>query len=463
MKIRTKRAALYAWLPVLCLVALSLSTAPGSSEARQDGTLSISPEKYYGGQGVTFKGNIGTGGKRSIWLEFHMGRAGDDWTRIEGSTRETEADGSFEFVFPARGMNNIKLRVAGAGGFVTTPENFTAHDQAVTVDVQPVDLDYGDSECGGSRRAFISYDAVSAEGYTLTVDSTPDGEPVLNGRGVVLEKRVGGNGWQQVDTGTINGSGRASFDLTAPAGSNRTAYRARLAEWTKDGSEIGWYPSFPTYVDARVRPNVVAGLAKDDPNPGDPLTYVYPNDVAVSWSPVGGAADDVVIAWNTDSNNPPDRPGLADGTAVRQEGADRFVLDGLLPERNYAFALFARSSAGICSQPMEQILTTDAEPIPPAVTNLSASLTSPTWPTSVTLNWDQPAGQDLRTLYVTRDDVIVQVIDLTVPGAPTTWTDDFPWSGALHEYEVYTENRWSKTSPIDPVESSESIQIPVQP
>lgn len=441
MKIRTKRTALYAWLPVLCLVALSLSTAPGSSEARQDGTLSISPGEFYGGQGVTFKGNIGTSGKRPIWLEFHMGRKGDDWTRIEGSTRETEADGSFEFVFPARGMNNIKLRVAAAGGLATEQKNFTAHDQAVTLDVQPADLNYADSECGGSHRDFISYDAVSTEGYTLTVDSTPDGEPVLNGRGVVLEQRASGGNWQLVDTDTLNNSGRATFDLTAPAVD--VAFRARLEEWTKDGSEIGWYPSFPTYVDARVRPGVVSGLQPTDPNPADDPTYVYPDDLAIEWDAVGAAADDVVIAWNQ-GNNAPDRPGVADGKATRQENADRFELNGLQPSTKYSFALFARSGARICSQPVEETLTTDAIPIPPNVTGFTASLASGTWPTGINLQWNQPTGQALDRIVIEMNGTFLTQL------APTETSYTVPeWMlspDSDYTFQIYTENKWGATS-----------------
>lgn len=445
MKIRTKRTALYAWLPVLCLVALSLSTAPGSSEARQAGNLSISPKEFYGGQGVTFKGNIGTAGKRSVWLEFHMGRAGDDWTRIEGSTRETEADGSFDFVFPARGMNNIKLRVAAAGGLATDPVNFTAHDQAATVSMQPADLNYNDSECGGSFLDYLSYDAVATEGYTLTVDSTPRGEPVLNGRGVTLERRVSGGKWQQVDTGTINNSGKATFNLTAPAGNDETAYRARLAEWSKDGSQIGWYPSFPTYVESKVRPVDVTGLDGADPNPGDDPTYVYPEDLAIEWDAVGGSADDVVIAWNQ-GNNAPDRPGVADGTVTRQETADRFELNGLEANTKYSFALFARSGAGICSQPVEKTLTTDAEPTPPAVTGLSASLASATWPTVISLQWNPPTGQALERVYLQINGSYLADLDIS----QTTYTvPDWMLSpDSDYQFGIYTTNRWGKSSPV---------------
>lgn len=453
MKIRTKRTALYAWLPVLCLVALALSTAPGSSEARQDGSLTISPDRYYGGQGITFKGNIGTGGKRSIWLEFHMGRAGDEWTRIEGSTHETAADGSFEFTFPARGMNNIKIRVAAAGGLATEQKNFTAHDQAVTLAVQPADLDYGDSYCGGSRREFISYDAVSAEGYTLTVDSAPDGEPVLEGRGVTLEKRVGGSKWQQVDTGTINNSGRATFNLTAPAGSDRTAYRARLAEWTKNGSEIGWYPSFPTYVDARVRPDDATIVGFPDPDLTDPPSYVYPEDLTMTWAlPADtGPVEDVLVAWRQGTTPPsqPDAPGVQ--VEELPTGATSLELHNLQPNRNYSFAVLTRTAAGICSHADEDTGKTDPVPTPPAVTGVTATMTSPaTWPTDVTVGWTRPTGQAITALHIVRDGQIIHSVDNpTDLAAPTTYTDNPPWPNTTYHYEVYTENQWSELSPVE--------------
>lgn len=441
MKFRTGRTALLAWLPVVCLVTLSFSTAPVSSEPRQAGNLTISPKEFYGGQGVTFKGTLGSGGAQTIWLEFHMGRAGDTWTRIEGSTEQTKADGSFEFVFPARGMNNIKLRVA-AQGTATPPVNFTAHDQVAALAIQPADLDYGDSRCGGGFNEHIRYYAVSTEDFTLTVDTTPRNEPVLTGRKVFLERRTGGNQWDQVGTDNLSNTGKATFNLTA-TGTDAVAYRARLDEWTKDGSRIGWYPSFPTYVDPQRRPDPVTGLADADPDPGDDPTYVYPEAVAVSWTPVGGAADDVVIAWKQ-GNNPPDRPDQADDVVIRQPDAGRFELDGLQPETKYSFALFARSSAGICSHPVTRTLTTDPIPVPPAVTNVTAAATSPTWPTAVQLQWDQPQGQALERLHIYVDGMYVTELGPEATGY--TVPDWYLTPGATHTFEIYTENRWGERS-----------------
>ncbi|NYJ01629.1 hypothetical protein HNR19_002327 [Nocardioides thalensis] len=442
MKIRTKRAALYAWLPVLCLVALSLSTAPGSSEARRAGNLTISPGEFYGGQGVTFKGNIGTAGKRSIWLEFHMGRAGDDWTRIEGSTRETEADGSFEFVFPARGMNNIKLRVAAAGGLATEQKNFTAHDQAVTLAVQPDDLDYGDSYCGGSRRHFISYDAVAAEGYTLTVDSTPDGEPVLEGRGVRLEKRVKGTDWQEVATATIDDKGKATFDLPGSASTGQVAYRARLAEWTDNDSEIGWYPSFPTYVDAQERPNAVTIVEAKDPT-ADP--WADPESLIVEWPTVTDAlVDDIIIAWNQ-GPTPPDRPGSADDRAFRAPSATQLALNDLQPNKNYSFAVFTRSDQGICSKAESDTEKTDPIPQPLPVEGFSATALAPR---EVKLTWNPisdapPEGQQLTSLLIYRDGAFVTAL----PPTETSYTDTTVWPEGNFTYEIYTVNHWDVESP----------------
>ena len=113
IRARSCFAALLALSVVLGLALTAPSTASTKEPARK-ASLSISPNQFYGGQGLRFTGDIGSG-KTRIWLEYHMGRPGDRWTKIEDSNRTTSANGSFSFRFPARGMNNISLRVAARG------------------------------------------------------------------------------------------------------------------------------------------------------------------------------------------------------------------------------------------------------------------------------------------------------------------------------------------------------------
>ena len=53
--------------------------------------------------------------------------------------------------------------------------------------------------------------------------------------------------WTTLDTTTTNAQGKGVF--TGVTTDADTVYRVRQEDWTEGGSKIGWYPSFPTYVD----------------------------------------------------------------------------------------------------------------------------------------------------------------------------------------------------------------------
>ncbi|HWJ82727.1 MAG TPA: fibronectin type III domain-containing protein [Nocardioides sp.] len=373
---RFRAASLLAWLPVACLLGLAFVATPGASEAQTAGSLSISPTHFYGGQAVTFSGSIGRSGKHKIWLEFNMNRAGDGWTKIEGSTRYTDAQGHFKFQFPARGMLNISIRVASQG--TATPDiKFQAIDQAVSVAVQPGGNLYGGGPCSAGFRPFKAYDTVSTEGFQVKVDATPDGEPPLKGRKVVLQKRTATNGWTKVAAGSLDKNGEASFPVTLST-TDETVYRAVLGSVTGGVNKIGWFPSFPTYVDPHQRPGTPAVALVTDHDPGAP----NPTDLDVSGTPGGPLTDKVVVAWSPGAA--PTDPLNAQDYAVADPGATVHVTD-LVPAQSYGFAVFARSAAGICST----LAATDAEqtdPTPP-VSNVH---TTDVQPTSVSLAWDLP-------------------------------------------------------------------------
>lgn len=253
---RTKRSLATATAAVLVAAGLSLLAPSASSDpsgppppappaaARKAGNLSISPNHYYGGQGLVFSGNIGKLGKTRIWLEFHMDRPGDQWTKIEGSNRTTKANGSFRFVFPARGMENIKIRVA-AKGRTTKQLNFEADPQVAHLSVR--------SPLSGTP--YIDYVVTANDEFDFDVDTTRGRlrkAPVLAGRDVTLQRLTGQNGWSTqwstVATGSLNNQGEASFEAVAPGNGQTDVYRVRLGEWKKNGSKIGWFPSFPVEI-----------------------------------------------------------------------------------------------------------------------------------------------------------------------------------------------------------------------
>jgi len=227
------RARTAVCLPLLGLLLVLL--APTSSTAQQAASLHISPRAYVGGQNVTFEGNIGRTGVRRVHLQTHMGRPGDRWTDLEGGfSAQTERDGDFRFSHQAPSMFGIKMRVVS--GRVATP--------AVTFDAKSQDLVL---DAVGTPTA--------GEPFTLRVDTTPDlprrpdldGLPVFEGRTLTLQRRVNGDQWETLATTATDGNGNGSFQQTV-AQPGTVVYRVRQEDWTKGGSQVGWFPSFPTPV-----------------------------------------------------------------------------------------------------------------------------------------------------------------------------------------------------------------------
>jgi len=260
---RHRRIGFLALLPPLILCVLILAT-PGSATARIAGTLTMSPTSFYGGQGVTFTGTLGSPGTREIWLEYNMNRPGDTWTRIPGFSTRTAADGSFAFTQPARAMTNISLRVASKG-FATPGVNSNAWDQEVALSIALNDsvLDL----LGGSdlHEDHLWYTALVGAPFVLTVDTSPSGGPILPGRKVTLQRQIGSDEWQSIATGVVNAQGLTHFVqvVTTPS---TVVYRARLEAWTDGGSKIGWFPSFPTTVEA-MNLTQLLGALREDPDP----------------------------------------------------------------------------------------------------------------------------------------------------------------------------------------------------
>lgn len=228
---------------VISIVGLTMALLPPQSASAQlaAGTLAVtSDDTYVGGQLLTFEGNIGVNAKRKFFLEAHLGRANDSWNRLPESTRWTDSNGNFRFNYRAPSMFNIKYR-ARSKKLTTDPMNFKALSQDLTVEVE-----------GG--------DAVAGRAFTLVVDTTPAlarrpdtrNLPVFPNRDLTLQVRGAGGLWQ--DTGRTaktdqNGDGKFGGIVVNEPGT--VVYRVVQEDWTEDGDQIGWVPSFPTFVDVR--------------------------------------------------------------------------------------------------------------------------------------------------------------------------------------------------------------------
>ena len=225
------------------LASVLVSLGGGTpATATVSGSLTVSPKVYVGGQALTFRGRLGVNGARTIWLQSHIGRQGDEWTRVEGFHSTTSQDGSFSFTYPAASMFGIKYRVA-ARGIATPPYTFNARSQDLVLTAVP------------NASGLAAGHELAGDPFTIDVDTTPTlshrpdlPPPAFPGRGLTLQIRDAQGRWQKLDSTTTDSSGNGSFTVPATSAGCRV-YRVRQEDWTKGGSQIGWFPSFPTRVD----------------------------------------------------------------------------------------------------------------------------------------------------------------------------------------------------------------------
>lgn len=244
--VRAARTVLVALITAVVLTALAVTgVATPASSAADSPTLRISPSVYVAGQAITFRGSLGTEGRREVHLEFHMGRPGDRWTAVDGFTAWTGRSGRYRFTYPAPAMFNIDYRVA-SGPLSTPPVRFRARSQEALVTFHRLGAD-------AATPAGAPVDAVPAgRPYAVRVDTAPQVKgradlppPVFAGRGVSLQERVDGSSWRTVTSTQTDDDGIAVFPVAGRA-AGRVVYRARLDDWTADGSQVGWLASFPT-------------------------------------------------------------------------------------------------------------------------------------------------------------------------------------------------------------------------
>lgn len=235
------RLSLRAALLALALVApLATLAPPGTSSVAAPASLRVTPGAgYVGGQAMDFQGNIGRTGTRRITMQFHMNRPGDAWSPVEGFRGSTRADGGFGFTFKAPSMFGIRYRVV-SGPLATPPVTFDAQTQDLTVDV------------AGRPVAGAPFD--------IQVDTTPDDlfrRPdtkelqAYPGRELTLQRRQGDGTWEELASSQVGQDGMGHFRNVTVGSPGTVVYRVVQEDWTVGGNKIGWFPSFPTYVDVQ--------------------------------------------------------------------------------------------------------------------------------------------------------------------------------------------------------------------
>jgi hypothetical protein len=219
------------------LMLAGLAPAASTEQARRaPASLAITPgADYIGGQALVFSGNIGATGERRVHLQLNAGYSGDVWGDVDGFSALTAADGDFRFVFPAPAMHGIRYRVA-SGGLATPHVTFDAHSQDLTV------------EPTGTPRAGVPFELLVDTTPTLARRPDTIGLKPIVGRTLTLQKRISPTNWKQLDTTLVGPLGLGTFTVTEPVGGVHV-YRVVQENFFEDGNRIGWFPSFPTYVD----------------------------------------------------------------------------------------------------------------------------------------------------------------------------------------------------------------------
>ncbi len=221
-------------------------SATAAARASMRAGLTVSPRVYVGGQRLTWSGNVGHPGRRALELQFNMGSVvGNHWSTVDGFRAHTRADGSFSFGYPAPSMFNIHYRVK-AGRYVTPARLFHAKTQDLTVQVT------GRAQNSTNEPGRVD----EGQSFGITVNTTPtniyrspeaQGLPVLLGRALTLQQRVGESTWRTVARTAVGGDGSGTFSgLEDPAGVS--VYRVRQEDYLTEGNQIGWSQSFPLYV-----------------------------------------------------------------------------------------------------------------------------------------------------------------------------------------------------------------------
>ena len=242
------------------LILAGLATTPSTAQSLAAApSLTVTPATdYVGGQALVFSGNIGATGERRVHLQLNAGYSGEVWGDIDGFSAPTAANGDFSFVYPAPAMFGIRYRVA-SGNLSTPFVTFDAHSQDLTVTPD------------GLALAGLPFDLLVDT--TPTLPRRPDtiGLKPIPGRTLTLQERVTPTRWRDLDTTTAGPLGLARFTVVEPVEGTHV-YRVVQENWFEDDNRIGWFPSFPVYVDVK-DPSLKGSpsVSTPTPRPGTPV------------------------------------------------------------------------------------------------------------------------------------------------------------------------------------------------
>ena len=226
-------------IAALTAALLALTLAPGATTAHAVApSLTITPGDghFTGGSQLRLTGHLGVSGRRALIVQRNMDRPGDVWTEAPGTRAHTNADGSFDITAPAPAMWAIRYRVIS--GKYATPAVLT-HSRAQEVIVTQTSR-------GVVGQALTFHADTVARAYKGYRDLP---SPLLAGRTLALQRRASPTQWDTVATTTSDARGQASFSVTHRRAGD--VYRVRMADWRRNGDDIGWTASFPHRVTAR--------------------------------------------------------------------------------------------------------------------------------------------------------------------------------------------------------------------
>jgi len=337
-------AAALCWLPVAGLVA-ALFVAPSSTGAASDPRLNVSPRLTYGGEMVTFSGDMGVAGVQRIRLQ-RRGFIGAAWADVHDPRTgtvfrtKTKGDGTFSFEFPSFAMNAVYVRVVNGSGRGTPSHLFSIVEQDVDVllgEVRPADVPL--------PRGF----AVVNEPFQLLGDTARirDGKAtkrVLKGRTVELQQRNEAGDWKFVDDGTVAAdNGMVTFPqwTSTQTTAEPEVYRIMLDEWVSGGDRVGWFPSLPFYLEVVQRPHPVGNLRATATTSSVTLHWTLPQDpnrdkIVIARVPGSTGEPNASIRWQV--------LATIDGSLTTY--TDRTVYAG----RGYTYSVYTRSRDGVYSR-----------------------------------------------------------------------------------------------------------------
>lgn len=321
---------------IVVLFAVPSSTGAGSGRA----TLNVSPgANSYGGQQVTFSGDMGSGQHR-IFLQ-RRGNPSAAWANVidprNGKTfsRLTNRDGTFRFVFPAPAMNYVYFRL----------HSRTADTPAHLFKSKHQDADISVAEASPAEVPLPRGFAVVGESFRLAVDTADHDrygkptKPILAGRKVILQVRQPSGEWQDAgETASVGRDGKLVYAQQQRRSSTKTpeVYRVILDDWTGNGDRVGWFPSLPFHLTVVDRPDPVRKLVVAAPTS---------TQVKLSWDLPAVAVDKIVVARRAGPGDPPTAPRQV---VKELPGTATSWTDGYVnPNTLYQYAVYTISRDGI--------------------------------------------------------------------------------------------------------------------